>query len=170
MHLSVREIEVEDFDRIADYWLHSDADFMKGMGVDISKIPGRDEWHEMLGQQVKQPYNEKQSYCLVWLLNDIPVGHSNINKIVFGEEAFMHLHLWNSINRRNGYGSAFVKSCLPFFFKNMQLHTIFSEPAAFNIGPNKTLEKVGFQFIKKYTCTPGWINTEQEVNLWKISN
>jgi RimJ/RimL family protein N-acetyltransferase len=169
MHLSVREIEEADFDLVADYWLHSDAEFMKGMGVDISKIPRREEWHEMLGQQVKQSYTEKQSYCLVWLLDDIPVGHSNINKIVFGDLAYMHLHLWNSKHRRSGYGTRFVKLCLPLFFRNMQLKTIFSEPAAFNSGPNKTLEKAGFQFIKKYTCTPGWINTEQEVNLWKIS-
>ncbi len=169
MHLSVREIKEEDFDLIADYWLYSGAEFMKGRGVDVSKIPSREEWHKMLGEQVEQPYIKKQSYCLVWLLNDTPVGHSNINKIIFGDLAYMHLHLWNSINRRRSYGTEFVKLCLPVFFKNMQLNTIYSEPAAFNEGPNKTLEKAGFQFIKKYSCIPGWLNFEQEVNLWKIS-
>lgn len=32
------------------------------------------------------------------------VGHSNINKIVFANEAFMHLHMWHKQTKQKGIG------------------------------------------------------------------
>lgn len=168
--LSVRELQQSDIEHIVQYWLGSDNAFLESMGVDVLKMPVREEWINMLTQQLHQSYNEKQSYCMVWLVDDVPVGHSNVNKIIFGQEAYMHLHLWNAPVRQKGMGAAFVKMCLPYFFNNLQLQTLYCEPYALNPAPNKTLEKVGFEFVKKYTTVPGWLNFEQEVNLWKMSN
>lgn len=33
---------------------------------------------------------------------------------------------------------------------------------------NKTLVKLGFEFIRKYKTRPGWINFEQEVNRYEL--
>ncbi len=167
--LSVREIQRGDIDAIISYWLDSDPDFMKGMGVDLSKIPNREQWREMLSEQLNQPYEEKKSYCIIWLVDEIPVGHSNVNKIVFGKEAYMHLHLWKPDIRTKGFGLQFVKLTLPYFFDNLKLETLYCEPYALNPAPNKTLGKAGFRFLKSYTCIPGWLNFEQEVNLWELS-
>jgi RimJ/RimL family protein N-acetyltransferase len=108
-----------------------------------------------------QSIEEKKSYCIIWLVDDTPVGHSNINKIVFGEEAFMHLHIWDNTIRKKGFGTEMVKRTLPYFFNNYKLRNLYCEPYALNAAPNKTLEKVGFEFVKQYTTTPGWINFEQ---------
>jgi RimJ/RimL family protein N-acetyltransferase len=113
--LSVREMQLPDIEHIIHYWLSADKSFLEGMGADIKKIPAREEWISMLTQQIQQSYNKKQSYCLIWLLDGFPVGHSNVNKIVFGKEAYMHLHLWNSSVRQKGMGAQLVKMGLPFF-------------------------------------------------------
>jgi RimJ/RimL family protein N-acetyltransferase len=81
----------------------------------------------------------------------------------------MHLHLWKPGERKKGLGTAFVKQTLPFYFNNLQLKNLFCEPNAHNTAPNKTLEKVGFRFIKQHITTPGWLNFEQPVNRWVIS-
>lgn len=81
----------------------------------------------------------------------------------------MHLHLWNTNTRQKGIGTKLVKKSLPFFFNNLKLQTLYCEPYVLNIAPNKTLEKVGFKFDKKYITTPGSINFEQEVNRWFMS-
>lgn len=167
--LSVREIQANDINLIISYWLDSDPDFMKSMGVDLSKIPNKEQWREMLSEQLNQPYKEKKSYCIIWLVDEIPVGHSNVNKIIFGKEAYMHLHIWNAGNRAKGFGIDFIKMTIPFFFKNIKLKTLYCEPYALNPAPNKTLEKIGFSFLKSYTCIPGWLNFEQEVNLWELT-
>lgn len=168
--LSVRELQASDIDAIIRYWLESDSAFLQGMGVDLNKMPARDEWEKMLTQQLDQSYEEKKSYCMIWLVDNEPVGHSNVNKIVFGEEAYMHLHLWAAGVRRKGMGTELVKMTLPWFFENMQLKKLYCEPYALNPAPNKTLEKIGFTFVKTYTTIPGWLNFEQPVNLWELSS
>jgi RimJ/RimL family protein N-acetyltransferase len=168
-NLSVREIESKDIPLITHYWLTLTKEHHETMGVDVSKIPAEEECKQMLEEQIQQVYKEKKSYCIIWQLNGEAVGHSNINKIKFGEEAYMHLHLWNSDERMKGNGAAFVKMTLPWFFNNYHLQNLYCEPYALNTAPNKTLEKVGFKFIRQYRTSPGWINFEQEVNLWKLS-
>lgn len=167
--LSVREIQSRDIPCIIDYWLGSDDVFLRDMGVDITKIPARGQWESMLSEQLSQPYEEKKSYCMIWEVNGAAAGHSNVNKIIFGKEAFMHLHLWHNNTRKKGAGSMFVKMTLPYFFENLKLDKLYCEPYALNPAPNKTLEKTGFTFVKNYITTPGWINFEQPVNLWELS-
>ncbi len=167
--LSVREISSEDIGFIIDYWLNAEHAFLKSLGVDVSKIPSKKKWEVLLSQQLNTPYEEKKSYCIIWQLNGKPIGHSNINKIIFGQEAFMHLHIWNSEVRKMGLGTQLVKMSLPYFFKNMNLKKLYCEPYALNPAPNNTLKKVGFEFVKEYITIPGFLNFEQKVNLWQLS-
>lgn len=168
MMLSVRELQHSDIDLITSYWLDAGPDFMKGMGVDLQKIPSREEWIRMLMEQLNTPIAEKQSYCIIWEVNGEPVGHSNINRIVPGEEAYMHLHVWKPSLRQKGMGTELVQLTLPYFFTNYQLKNLYCEPYALNPAPNRTLEKAGFTFVKQYVTTPGWINFEQPVNRWVL--
>lgn len=167
--LSVREIQHSDIEPLSDYWFKSNPEFLIAMGVDLSKMPTREQWGEMLNEQLRQAYEEKKSYCIIWLLDNEPVGHSNVNRVIFAEEAYMHLHIWEPGNRTKGMGFQFVKMTLPFFFKNMKLKRICCEPYALNPAPNKTMEKLGFEFIKEYITVPGFINFEQPVKRWELS-
>lgn len=167
--LSVREITASDIDHIADYWLQSDPAFLQNMGVDLSRMPDRQQWTQMLCEQLDQPYELKKSYATIWELDGMAVGHCNVNKIEFGVSAYMHLHLWKPQYRMKGAGAQLVKMSLPWFFKNLKLQVVYCEPYALNPAPNKTLEKAGFSFIRKHITTPGWINFEQEVNQWALT-
>jgi len=167
--LSVREIQYSDIESLSDYWFKSDPDFLIKMGVDLSKMPTREEWKQMLNEQISQSYEEKKSYCIIWVLDGEAIGHCNVNRIIFGEEAYMHLHIWKPGNRTKGMGLQFVKLTLPFFFQNMKLKKICCEPYALNPAPNKTMEKLGFEFIKEYITVPGFINFEQPVKHWELT-
>lgn len=167
--LSVRELQHADIAAIARYWLSADPAHLTGMGVDLAKMPREDAWSAMLSEQLSKPIPEKQSYCMIWQIDGQPAGHSNINKIVFGEEAYMHLHLWEAGTRQKGVGAALVKMTLPWFFEKYALKRLYCEPYALNPAPNKTLEKVGFELEKTHTTIPGWLNFEQPVNLWVLT-
>jgi RimJ/RimL family protein N-acetyltransferase len=169
MQLTVRELQQKDIEPLTRYWLSASPEFLTGMGVDLQKMPRPEEWSMMLNEQLNTPLKDKKAYAIIWLENGIPVGHSNISKIKFGEEAFMHLHLWDNASRKKGNGTAFVKLTLPYYFENYQLKKLYSEPYALNPAPNKTLAKAGFTFVKKYIGIPGWLNFEQEVNLWEMT-
>jgi RimJ/RimL family protein N-acetyltransferase len=167
--LSVREIQKTDIEPITQYWLNADPAFLTGMGVDLAKMPSKEEWIKMLSAQLMQTYTEKKSYCTIWLVDKEPIGHCNVNKIKFGEEAYMHLHLWNTEFRKKGMGTELVKMSLPYFFENLELKKIYCEPYALNPAPNRTLEKAGFSFIKEYITIPGFLNFEQPVKCWQLT-
>ncbi len=166
--LTVRELQKSDIPLIADYWVNSPGEHLIGMGVDLTKMPPRDAFIEMLQKQLSLSLEKRNSYCIIWLIDGKPIGHCNTNPTKFGKEANMHLHIWENENRKQNNGMAFLKMTIPLFFKNLNLERLFCEPYSLNPAPNRLLEKVGFKFVKEYTVIPGSINFEQTVNQWVI--
>ncbi|HEU0274999.1 MAG TPA: GNAT family protein [Candidatus Udaeobacter sp.] len=170
----VDEIEVhpfssrEEYELMVDYFLKADEVFLRGMGVDRLKLPERDKWLDALLTDHQKPDNERDRFYLIWKFGGNRVGHSSINKIVPGTEAFIHLHLWNSQLRRAGLGTEFVRRSANFYFQRFNLKKIVCEPRAENPGPNRVLEKLGFAFIRRYRTIPGFIAYEQEVNRYEL--
>ena len=170
MTKSVREMTMTDINLIIDYFLESSPEFLRGMGVDINKLPGKKEWSKVILNEFAQPVESKKLYYVIWQINDIPVGHSNINNIIFGKEAYMHLHLWHLDNRKKGGGSYFIKESLVYYFQKFELKKLFCQPYALNPAPNHALHNAGFEFIRKYETVPGWLNFKQFVNLWVLDS
>ena len=169
MKRSIRPMEISDLDLMIDYFLQADREFLRGMGVEPSKLPSSEKWHQLLEEDFQQPRELKKFYYLIWEIDNRPVGHSNINKITFRQEAYMHLHIWQKGQRKQGNGTCFVQESISHYFEKFQLQNIFCEPYSLNKSPNKTLPKAGFKFIKTYEPEIGWINFRQLVNRWVIS-
>lgn len=168
-HLNVREIAFRDIDLLVEYWSAASEEYLLSLGADPKKMPDSNSFKTMLETQIQTPLKQKKSYALIWELEGKQIGHTNVNDINFGNDAFMHLHLWNLGTRLKGLGHQLVKKSLPLYFETLQLKTLFCQPYAENTAPNKTLEKVGFSFVKTYRTIPGYLNFEQEVNLWKMT-
>ena len=166
---SIREIKHDDIDLIINYFIQSDHVFLTGMGVDPGKLPKHSDWHKLILDDLSQPIQNRQFYYLIWVLNNEPVGHTNINKIVYGDHAYLHLHLWFRENRQIGNGTFFIRACLDNYFEKFKLKNLYCEPYALNSAPNKILARIGFELVKQYETTPGWINFHQKVNRWSLS-
>jgi len=162
-------MEKSDIKSIVDYFIDADPDFLMSLGVDKSKLPKKIQWIKKLNKEFEKPIEKKEFYYIIWLIDNKPVGHSNINKIDFGQTATMHLHLWKDQKRKKGLGPEFLKLTIPFYFKNFELEKLICEPYAQNIAPNKVLKKTGFEFIKEYETIPGWINFHQSVCRYEMS-
>ena len=168
MKLTVREIHTNDIEKIVNYFINADTEFLKEMGADKSKLPKKKEWIEKLESEFNKTYANKEFYYIIWLLDNQAIGHSNINNIEFGKSATMHLHLWSNDKRKNGLGLDFLRLTIPYYFKNFGLEKLICEPYSKNIAPNKVLKKVGFEMIRTYATTPGWINFHQTVNRFEL--
>ncbi len=167
--LSVRPLQHSDIPLFLKYWFESDETFLEGMGLDVSKLPSKEQFTSMLEKLLVTPIEQRMSYAVVWLKDEEPIGHSNTNPTTFGEEAKMHLHIWSDTERKKGMGTELVKMTLPHYFSTLQLKTLWCEPYALNPAPNKTLEKVGFEFIKEHVTVPGVFNFEQPVKQWRMT-
>ena len=166
MNHHVREMRLDETRSVIRYFLEADFDFLNGMGVDPKKLPSEFTWFELLKEDFIQPIEQRKFYFLAWIVDGVPIGHCNINKIAFGESAYMHLHVWNAGHRRGGVATQLLKPSVVHFFQRFKLRELLCEPYALNSGPNKALPKVGFHLAKSYETTPGWINFHQPVNLW----
>lgn len=168
MKTSTREMTPTDAERVVDYFSNADAAYLKGMGADKSKLPAREEWIAAIQAELNKPFKEKQLYYVIWEVDGKSIGHSNINNITFGQEAFMHLHIWEKENRRFGSGLELVKQSIPKYFKHFQLETLRCEPFAGNPAPVRLLEQVGFEFVKAYETVPSIVCFSQLVNSYEI--
>jgi RimJ/RimL family protein N-acetyltransferase len=167
--LSIRPLQHSDIPLFLKYWFESDEAFLRGMGLDVSKLPTKEQFTGMLEQLLVTPIEQRTSYAVVWLKNEQPIGHSNTNPTTFGEEAKMHLHIWDAAERQKGMGTELVKLSVAHYFEVLQLKTIWCEPYALNPAPNKTLEKAGFEFVKAHVTIPGVFNFEQPVKQWRMT-
>ena len=169
MKLSTRELIESDIENIVDYFLNADIDFLRHMGADKKKLPERNNWINLIQAEYGKNYEEKEFYYIIWLRDGQPVGHSNINNIQFGKSATMHLHLWKNDSRRKGLAAEFLKSSLPYYFKNFGLQKLICEIREENTAPLKVLKKNGFEIKRTYNTTPGWINFRQTVNRFELA-
>ncbi len=169
MNISVREMLQNDIIYVVDYFVNASADFLLGMGVDKNKLPDRSDWIKKLETEFTKPVGQKEFYYIIWLLNDKPVGHSNINNIEPGNSATMHLHLWNNVSRNKSLGYEFLKLTLPYYFEKLHLSKVVCEPYSKNIAPNRLLKRFGFTLIREYETIPGWINFKQFVIRYELS-
>src|SRR6202163_553387 len=123
----IEEIEVrpfsirEEYELMLDYFYKADEPFLRGMGVDQLRLPQRDKWLDALLVDHKKQDKERHRFYLVWIFRRQRVGHSSINNIIHGTEAFIHLHLWNSNLRKAGLGTEFVRRSANFFFDRFNL-------------------------------------------------
>ena len=167
--LSVREIRRSDIDHIVRYWTGCDKTHLLNMGVDASKLPAGEQIAQTLSAQIDLPVQEKRSYCIIWEADGKPLGHCNTNPTIFGEEAYMHLHMWDPKERKRGLGMELVKMTIPYFFENLRLKKLICEPYALNPAPNRTLERSGFELVKEYITIPNPLSFEQPVKRWEMS-
>ena len=153
-----------EYEQMVDYFLEGDDPFLRGMGVDRAKLPSRDDWIASALRDHDRPNSEKERGYLAWVYDGRAVGHSSINKIRVGQEAFIHLHLWFAARRQVGLGTAFFRLSAERFARDFALRRLYCEPYVDNPGPNHVLPRAGFRLVKRYRTVPGPLSYEQDVN------
>ncbi|WP_394747267.1 GNAT family N-acetyltransferase [Spongiimicrobium salis] len=164
----IREMQPQDIPHIVSYWNTMTHEQLESMGVPKEALERYIHLGPFLKKQLQLPYSKKEALFMIGLLDKEPYGHCYVNSIEFGEEAHMHLHVWNSDRRQKGLGREMVQRAIPHFFKKLQLKILICEPYALNPAPNKTLDRLGFEFKKGYKNTPSGWNFELQLNRWEL--
>ena len=168
MTLTVREMVGTEFDLVVEYFLKSTPEHLEMLGVDPTRLPTPESWHERFRRESTQPIEQRSWIVVIWLLDNRPVGFSSSDKITYGEQANMHLHVTDPEQRKRGIGVTCVRRSVDIYFELLKLKRLFCEPNAFNVAPNRTLQKAGFKYLKTHMTVPGPLNTHQAVTRWVI--
>ncbi len=61
-----------------------------------------------------------------------------------------------------------VRRTAALYMEVFELKRVFCEPNAFNVAPNRTLQKAGFRYVKTHMTVPGPLNYHQAVTRWVL--
>jgi RimJ/RimL family protein N-acetyltransferase len=167
-HAVVRPMELAEVDVRTGYFHRSSDQHLGLLGVDRDALPSPQEWRRSYEEDHARPLTERRNYSLVWELDGRIVGFSSTDQIEYGEKAFMHLHVINGADRNAGLGTEFVRLSAAEFFRVLELKRLFCQPNAFNVAPNRVLQRVGFRYLFTKEMKPGPINTLQPVTRWVL--
>jgi RimJ/RimL family protein N-acetyltransferase len=168
MTLTVREMAGSEADVIIEYFLKSTPEHLENLGVDPTRLPAPESWRERLRRGNAQPIEQRAWIAVIWQLGNEPIGFSTADKIAYGEQANMHLHVIDPERRNQGYGVECVRRSVDTYFERLKLKRLFCEPNAFNVAPNRTLQKAGFKYLKTHMTVPGPLNFHQAVTRWVL--
>ena len=166
MLTDVREMTLADTELIISYFHDATPEHLEMLGVDPTRLPRPPAWREYFKKEYSLSLDKRAGYFVLWLSDAEPVGFSTCDKIVPGEHASMHLHVTQPDMRQRGIGAECIRRSVDIYVDRFGLKRVFCEPNAFNTGPNRTLQKAGFKYLKTYMTVPGPLNFRQAVTRW----
>jgi RimJ/RimL family protein N-acetyltransferase len=168
MSLTVREMLLSEVGLIISYFHDASPEHLAMLGVDRGRLPDPAHWRELYRQDYARPIAQRRTLPVIWELDAEPIGFSVADKIIHGREAHMHLHIIAPTLRRSGHGTACVRLTARLYVEALALQRLFCEPNAFNVAPNRTLQRAGFRYVKTYETIPGPLNYPQPVTRWVL--
>jgi RimJ/RimL family protein N-acetyltransferase len=168
MSIEVRPMSLEETKVIIDYFHSATPEHLEMLGVDPTRLPPPAMWRERYAREHTTPTERRTAFMVSWLEEGRLIGFSTTDRIAFGERANMHLHIVASENRKRGAGAQCVRKSVEIYFDTLKLKRLYCEPNAFNVAPNRTLQKAGFKYVKTHMTVPGPLNFHQAVNQWVI--
>jgi len=166
--LTVRELAASEMGIRIRYFHDASDEHLELMGVDRALLPPPDEWAATYVADAALPREQRATSSLAWELDGEVVGFSSLSEITYGDEAFFHLHLLDAGRRHRGLGVPFVRLSAARFVELFALRRLLSEPNAFNVAPNRTLQRAGFRYVHTHVTTPGSYNPPQPVTRWVL--
>jgi len=159
---------LEETALIIKYFHSATPEHLEMLGVDPTRLPPASQWQRLYQQLFDHPAEQRSSVLVSWLCDDKFLGFSTADKIRIGQQANMHLHITDPSLRKQGIGVECVRQTVELYFQTLRLKQLFCEPNAFNVAPNRTLQKAGFKYVKTHMTVPGPLNFHQAVNRWMI--
>ena len=166
MIVSIRTMNLSEVDHVMDYFHDASAEYLEILGVDPTRLPSLLQWRKLFEADFALPVGQRRNFYLLWERDGKPAGFSSADKIKFGQEAYMHLHVFDPLNRATGLGAEAVRKSVDLYFDALKLQKLFCEPNAFNVAPNRALQKAGFRYVKTHNTVPGPLNFHQAVTQW----
>jgi RimJ/RimL family protein N-acetyltransferase len=168
MELTVRQMTLHEVGIRIDYFHSASKQHLDKLGVDPTKLPSKADWLRHYEMDEAQPLEKRLNGQLLWLGDGRPIGFSTVDRIEFGVQANMHLHILDARNRKSGFGTECVRLSAAQYFDLLKLKRIYCQPNAFNIAPNRTLQRAGFRYVETVMDTPSPMNFHQPVTRWVL--
>jgi RimJ/RimL family protein N-acetyltransferase len=167
-HLSVRPMRLDEVAIRIDYFHDASDEYLRMLGVVREGLLSREAWRAFYEQDFTRPIAERANYLMAWERDGEIVGMSIADQYTFGDHAFMHLHILDPSRRHSGLGAEFVRLTAAHLFEVLALKRLYCQPNAFNIAPNRTLQRAGFRYEFTKELAPRPTDFLQPLTRWVL--
>jgi RimJ/RimL family protein N-acetyltransferase len=168
MNPSIRDLQLPDIPILSNYWSSLTPADLTRMSIIAEKLPTPAEFQARLAKLIPIPLIERQADPLIWLIDNKPVGFTNLNNIQRPGQGDIHLHMIDAGMRGKGYGQKLFMMSVNEYFKRHGLRKIICQPSAKNPAPNKLMAALKMPILKTYTTIPSVLTFEHEVNRYEF--
>jgi|GEM_PF-590035 len=138
----IKQPSIEELDYVAKLW--NDEKTMKDVGGVINfPLEKRDAWY----RKMVQPSDGKNFYCLIFTMENIPVGEVSFHRYNAEEKkADFNIKIQERY-RGKGYAKEAMKLMLSYYFYDIGGQIIYDE--VINKNGQEALEKFGFEALER---------------------
>src|SRR5882672_4998655 len=86
-------MKLEEVGVVIDYFHGACAEHPETLGVDPTRLPEPSKWRQLHEYEFAQPVERRRSFMVLWELEGRQIGFSSVDKLTYGKEAHMHLHV-----------------------------------------------------------------------------
>jgi hypothetical protein len=169
--VKIRDMELADILPFKNYWYRSPEAFLRGMGVDPSKMVPEEEFEASLNETITK--NSTGSVCklpfLTIELDGVPVGSHSLGDVVEGETAVFHAHLWSSHVRRIGLCTYTYPRAAKVFMERFGLKELTFKTPMLNHAANRIKEKLGIRPCGEEMLTYPFMIPGQTAKVYRLS-
>lgn len=166
--LSIRIMQPHECGIVTEYFQNLSEQDLERLSIQPARLMEKIELEKIFESEHNRAIEDMSFLHILWLLDKKIIGFSAAEKISYGKEANIHLHIVTRQLRNKGLGLKFVKMTVEFLFEHLELEFLYCEPSANNPPPNKTLKRAGFRHLNTYSTVPSPINYQHSVNRWQI--
>jgi 8-oxo-dGTP pyrophosphatase MutT (NUDIX family)/RimJ/RimL family protein N-acetyltransferase len=138
----IKQPDFQELDYTAKLW--SDEGTMRDVGGVIPfQLERRETWY----RKMVNPTDGKNFYCLIYTLDDVPVGEVSFHRFDDKEgKADFNIKV-QSMYRGKGYAKEAIQLLLGYYFYDFGGQVIYDNVA--NVNGQKTLQNFGFEVVSK---------------------
>ena len=157
--MKVREITSSDIPFILAYWRENSFADLERMG-ELAR-PDENANREFMTWfcETRPSVDEAKEDILIWEVDERAIGYATLKDVRPGQDAQIHLHMWDKELRGKGFGSVLFCLSAVTFITKFQLKNLYCQPKSDNPMPNRMLTKIGFPMLE----TVDWIRADGSI-------
>ena len=139
----LRDIEDRDVDALVKYWHQSPPDFLRSLGVDLSKLKTPEETRQRFLDSVPRAADVSRSrITLVVEYERLLIAYANLN-IRSVDEAYAHVHTLKKGLRAKAMAYLLFSATIKAFFNEAPVNRIVFQTSPENRDVNRLLQRFG---------------------------
>ena len=168
LDITIRDIEVSDINTLTNYWHNNDSDYLRTLGVDLTKLASEAETRQRFMSSIPDEGRSRDRATFVVLSGKDIMAYTNLH-IKSVEEVYVHFHVLRLSPRHRAIAYRLFPAMIRIFFDSFAIAKLTMQTALANQRINYFLQEFGLCPKQSYISMPDGLARPGLFNVYEIS-